>query len=170
MNLKPKTLFSEAPVLRTVKTIEEFKALQDGWEQLASEPLHSFAWHFAWWEHFQHLGNLNLFVLEYENRIVGIAPFFQDRWNGQKRLRFLGSGKTCTDYASLIVADQWRGRFSKEIASQVIASAAMLEMEGVDGSSSDDGLDEPLASQFWRYDTELQPTWQLSLPSDWAIC
>ena len=168
MNHETKTQLSESTVLRTVRTIEEFKALKAGWEQLASEPLHSFAWHFAWWKNFQHLGNLNLFVLEHENEIVGIAPFFQDRWNGQKRLRFLGSGKTCTDYASLIVTDQWRGRFSKAIASQVIDSAVMLEMEGVDGTSSDDSFDEPLASQFWRYDTELQPTWQLSLPSDWA--
>ena len=167
MNQKTIKPVSTRTVLRTVRTIEEFKALEAGWEQLAIEPLHSFAWNFAWWQNFQHLGNLNLFVLEHENQIVGIAPFFQDRWNGQKRLRFLGSGKTCTDYASLIVADQWRDHFSNEIALEVISSTAMLEMEGVDGASPEDSFDGPLANQFWRYDTELQPTWQLSLAADW---
>ncbi|QEG21194.1 GNAT family N-acetyltransferase [Mariniblastus fucicola] len=159
---------TQKTVLRTVRSVEEFASLQTRWEQLTCEPLHSFGWHFAWWNNFQHLGQLNLFVLEADDQVVGIAPFFQDRWNGQKRLRFLGSGKTCTDYADLIVADPWREQFTIEIAKAVASSAAMLEMEGVDGSRPQDAFDKPLGNQFWRYDTELDPTWQLSLPSDWA--
>ena len=159
---------SSAAVLRTVKTIKDFQALQSGWEQLTSEPLHSFSWHFAWWNNFQHLGQLNLFVLEVENHVVGVAPFFQDRWSGQKRLRFLGSGKTCTDYAGLIVTEQWREKFTQEIANEIADTAAMLEMEGVDANEPLDSFDEPLGNLFWRYDTDLDPTWQLNLPNDWV--
>lgn len=43
----------------------------------------------------------------------------------------------------------------------------MLEMEGVDGTISQDFLDQSLGNRFWRYDTELEPTWQLALPADW---
>lgn len=155
-------------VLHTVSTIEDFRTLQAGWEQLTSEPLHSYSWHFAWWTNFHHLGKLNLFVLEVEGRIVGIAPFFQDHWNGQKRLRFLGSGKTCTDYAGLIATEQWREQFTQEIATEIAGTAKMLEMEGVNVTESLDSFDEPLGNLFWRYDTDLDPTWQLDLPSDWA--
>jgi len=159
---------SSTAVLRTVNTVEEFLALQPGWEHLTSEPLHSFSWQFAWWNNFQHLGQLNLFVLEADDRIVGIAPFFQDRWSGQKRLRFLGSGKTCTDYAGLIVSEQWREKFTNKIADEIAAKATMLEMEGVDATEPHDSFDESLGNLFWRYDTDLAPTWRLSLPGDWA--
>lgn len=167
MNRKLKPLSKIGTMIRTVRTIDEFKSLQSGWELLTAGPLHSFAWHFAWWQNFQHLGQLNIFVLEDGDQIVGIAPFFQDRWSGQKRLRFLGSGKTCTDYADLIVSEQWRDQFCSMIAIEVIDSAAMLEMEGVDGTTPQDLFDEPLFDQFWRYETQLDPTWQLSLPGDW---
>jgi len=159
---------TQAPAMRTVKTIEEFNELRHGWNQLTSSPLHSFDWHFAWWDNFKHLGQLNLFVLEHENEILGIAPFFQDRWNGQRRIRFLGSGKTCTDYADLIVDDHWRDYFSAEIAREVISTTAMLEMEGVNGTTQQILLEDSLAGEFWRYDTKMQPTWQLSLPQDWS--
>lgn len=168
MNQESTTLHDTRVVMRTITKTDEFKSLQSGWELLTVGPLHSFAWHFAWWKNFQHLGQLNLFVLEDDGQIVGIAPFFQDRWNGQTRLRFLGSGKTCTDYAGLIVAEHWRDKFCSMIASEVISSAAMLEMEGVDGTTPQDLFNDSLSNQFWRYDTPLDPTWQLSLPADWA--
>ena len=154
-------------IFRRVESIDMFEALQPAWDNLTRDPLRSFAWHFAWWNSFQHLGELCIYVLEADGEIVGIAPFFQDRWNGQKRLRFLGSGKTCTDYAGLIVTDQWRSRFGKEIANAISDSASMLEMEGVAGTASQDFLDQPMGNRFWRYDTDLEPTWQLALPADW---
>ena len=86
-------------ILRSLNSIEEFKAIEADWDNLTRDPLRSFAWHFAWWKNFQHLGQLCIFVFEANGKVVGIAPFYLDRWNGQKRLRFLGSGKTCTDYA-----------------------------------------------------------------------
>ena len=154
-------------ILRSLNSIEEFKAIEADWDNLTRDPLRSFAWHFAWWKNFQHLGQLCIFVFEANGKVVGIAPFYLDRWNGQKRLRFLGSGKTCTDYAGLIVADGWRPRFSKEIAHSISGSATMIEMEGLDGTAPQDFLDEPLNNQFWRYETELEPTWMLALPQDW---
>jgi len=155
-------------VCRCVKTVEEFQQLEKDWIRLTTEPLRSFEWHFAWWSNFQHLGELSIFVYEDDGSIVGIAPFFLDRWNGQKRLRFIGSGKTCTDYAGLIVTEKWRTAFSNAVAVCVTESVAMLELEGVDGAALPDVLNEPLSSQFWRYETEMDSTWQLDLPSDWA--
>ena len=46
-------------VLHTVSTIEDFRTLQAGWEQLTSEPLHSYSWHFAWWTNF-HLSLIHI--------------------------------------------------------------------------------------------------------------
>ena len=100
--------------------------------------------------------------------MVGIAPFFLDRWGGQKRLRFLGSGKACTDYADLIVADGWRDRFVTEIAVHIVESMAMLELEGVTVDEPQKSLNEQLGKRFWRYDTELEPSWLLDLPDGWT--
>lgn len=156
------------PKLKTITTIDQMESLQSDWDQLTIEPLQSFAWHFAWWKNFQHLGQLNLFVLEVKGRVVGIAPLYIDRWGGQKRLRFIGSGTTCTDYATLIVADQWHDRFVKEITSEVAASTAMLELEGVSGNEPHDSFMEQFGDRFWRYDIELEPTWILELPEEWT--
>jgi CelD/BcsL family acetyltransferase involved in cellulose biosynthesis len=156
------------PKLKTITTIDQMESLQSDWDQLTIEPLQSFAWHFAWWKNFQHLGQLNLFVLEVKGRVVGIAPLYIDRWGGQKRLRFIGSGTTCTDYATLIVAEQWHDRFVKEITSEVAASTAMLELEGVSGNEPHDSFMEQFGDRFWRYDIELEPTWILELPEEWT--
>ena len=168
MNAIVKTPVSISPKLTTITTIDQFGSLRGDWDQLTSEPLRSFAWNFAWWKNFQHLGQLNLYVLEVEGRVVGIAPLFLDRWGGQKRLRFIGSGKTCTDYATLIVADRWRERFIEEITTEVAGLTAMLELEGVTGEFPHDSLAEQFGNRFWRYNIELEPTWFLQLPQEWT--
>ena len=167
-NATTETVTSTEPALRTVTTIDQFEQLRDAWDELTSEPLLSFAWHFSWWNSFQHLGQLQLFVLEANGQVVGIAPFFLDRWGGQRRLRFLGSGKTCTDFADLIVADGWRDRLVEEIAVHIVESMAMLELEGVTVDEPQKSFNQQLGSRFWRYDIELEPSWMLDLPDQWS--
>ncbi len=168
MNAIIEARVSSEPCLKTISTIEQFERLRSDWDRLTSEPLRSFVWHFAWWKNFQHLGQLQIFVYEIEGQVVGIAPFYLDRWNGQKRLRFLGSGKTCTDYAALIVADRWQDRFIEKITALAIESTAMLELEGVGGDEPHGSFGEHFGNRFWRYNIDLEPTWLLDLPNEWT--
>jgi CelD/BcsL family acetyltransferase involved in cellulose biosynthesis len=168
MNAICNSISSTAFELKTISTIEEFEQLQSPWDSLTNQPLRSFTWSIAWWKNFQHLGTLNILVLQADQQIVAIAPFFVDRWAGQSRLRFIGSGKTCTDYADLIVPDLLRATFTESIAKWAIENGiCMLELEGVTGDAQQDEFENQLNERFWLYEKELEPTWQLKLNSNW---
>lgn len=154
--------------LKTITSIEEFAKLKPAWDLLDDSPLRSFTWNFHWWQQFQHLGELNIFLLELGDEVIAIAPFYRAQWAGQTYLRFLGSGSTCTDYVDLIVPESLRDRFVAAIAQQVVAdSIDVVELDGVCGNASHAPLTAALESSFWRYETELDQTWPLELVRDW---
>lgn len=152
-----------------ITSTEQFRELESEWNQLTAEPLRGFDWNFAWWTSFGTGCELRIYCCEHDGRIVGIAPFFVDHWLGQKRLRFLGSGSTCSDYAEIISLPAHRNDFVTEIAADInnASNISMVELEGVCGGTQDDLICEQLGNSFWRYQGELEPTWILKIPETW---
>lgn len=158
--------------LEIVSTRDGFAHLRAEWDLLTNEPLRSFAWHYAWWESYQTTHELRIYVYRESGKLLGIAPFFVDRWLGQKRLRFLGSGNVCTDYAQIITADNLRKQIAGDIIEdlQATKSVAMVELEGIGNSDSDQIFCSDLKDvSYWRYDRQLEPTWIIELPATWKM-
>ncbi len=155
--------------LNKITTTDQFVALEPAWNELTTEPLRSFDWNFAWWKSFGDGCELSIYCYERGGKIVGIAPFFVDHWLGQKRLRFLGSGSTCSDYAEIIALSAHRDDFVSEIANDIneSKSISMVELDGVCGEAQDNLICEQLGNSFWRYEGELEPTWILDIPETW---
>lgn len=98
----------------------ELTELRDSWNTLAGEnPFRRFEWLVNW---SRTLGkDAELFVLavkDASNTVVGIAPWQLGASNGGGRvLKFLGAGKACTEYASIL---------AKVDQSQAVAEALSL--------------------------------------------
>jgi CelD/BcsL family acetyltransferase involved in cellulose biosynthesis len=155
--------------LHVVDTIEEFETLQSSWDGVTREPLRSFCWNLAWWQNFGEDLELRLYTFQIEGKTVGVAPFFVDQWLGQRRLRFLGSGDTCTDYAQISCDESHREAFIEAIIADISEnSISMVELEGVSGEANGLEIHPEIGSQFWKYQNELEPTWILQIPENWT--
>ncbi len=160
--------------LRIVSTTKQLIELKSAWQSLTQEPLRSFDWNLSWWMNFGDSGELRTYCFEQEGRILGIAPFFIDRWMGQQRLRFLGSGTTCSDYAEIIATPEARSDFVAAIVADIQSSRSigMVELEGIRGVPTDElvweSIGQPIRGEpFWQYACELEPTWVLGMPASW---
>lgn len=105
-------------IVRTLQSIEEFKALEPSWRTLhESSPegslFNDFDYTWVWWATFQSLGQLCIDVVEDEQGgLVAIAPMYKTRSNLSRffklsTLRFIGRGSdvTPTDLNVLFCAD-----------------------------------------------------------------
>ena len=155
--------------IRLVRSTEEFAELETAWNRLAENPLSGFRWHFEWWTQFGDGSQLQIYCLENHGEVVGIAPFFQDRWLGQSRLRFVGSGKACTDYADLIVDRNYRQAFIAAIANETphFAGVELIEFEGVDDRGPAESLAAEFSDKSWEYRKTVDACWYLTLPNSW---
>ena len=154
--------------LHQITTTQQFLELKESWEKLTTEPLRSFSWHASWWKSFGDSLQLHTYCYIVDGETVGIAPFFVDRWMGQSRLRFIGSGVTCTDYVDVIAKPEFKDEFINAIADAIGTSktVTMLELEGVSGVDSEGSLSGSF-QPFWQYESELDPTWVIALPPTW---
>ena len=155
--------------LHVITTTAEFETLATEWEGLNDEPLRSFDWHFAWWNHFGDDKELRIYCLRIDGKTIGIAPFFVDHWLGQSRIRFIGSGDTCTDYAQILCEEKYLARFIAAIDADLAEELeiSMIELEGVTDNDSAPICNEFLATRYWKYSRDLEPTWVLDLPDSW---
>lgn len=156
-------------LLKIISDIQQFADLELAWGKLTKQPLRSFEWHFSWWKHLGADRELKIYCFEVEGEIVGIAPFFVDSWIGQAKLRFIGSGTTCTDYAEIIVKPEYQAAFIDSIAQDLKqnTSIAILEMEGVSAASHSEMDDELSNYPARRYENSEDQTWVLSIPETW---
>ena len=156
--------------LEIYSTENGFRDLRVDWNKLTTNPLNSFDWHFEWWNNFGSGDELKLFVVRKDKQVIGIAPLFQDSWCGQKRLRLLGSGSTCTDYPQIIAAQSDIEQVSMAITEEFQRSnhANMIELEGVrSGEDVLTHLHPEFKQAYWRYDLPLDATWTLPIGVSW---
>ena len=86
--------------LKIITDDDDLKSLEQDWKELAwksdTHIFQTYEWNHIWWKHFGTNKKLHIVAVYTENKLVGIAPFFEDdvRLFDQKVyscLRFLGS-------------------------------------------------------------------------------
>ncbi len=147
------------------------------WRAQAPTPLQSPEWMLAWWDAFAGPNTqLNIVVVSTEaGGIVGLAPFYlRDDWTDGRSLRFLGSGRACGDFQTLLTAAGFEAQVGAAVGQWLIDSQAQLnwgliELEGLTQS-------DPAVAAFvetlkrgrcLQHTTELESTWRLDLSQGW---
>ncbi len=162
-----------------ITDLTELEALKGDWNRLAEEsPFRSWEWLSCWYSCLGQETRLQVLVVcDESSRIVGIAPFCIDSSLKRGRvMRFLGSGKACSDYMGLMVEPQHTYRVASAVASWLSSAASgtygkqhvweLLELEGV--TKEDDSvriLGDALACKSdW---TQTLNSWRVTLPDSW---
>jgi CelD/BcsL family acetyltransferase involved in cellulose biosynthesis len=107
---------------RVITTLQEFENLRPVWEELYRSsanhtPYQSWEWNLAWWKHFGSEGRLRLIVIEENERIIGIAPFFlRTSFFGVPLKHYGFIGQKRTDYLDFIIQAGSEPIFFRELA------------------------------------------------------
>ncbi len=132
-------------------------------------------WWGSWWRHLRpRRSELFLLTVSQGDELIGLAPWYTQRAFDYGRIvRFLGDGRACSDYATILAAPQRRAEVWREITHWVAAEAGTswdaFILDGV--SAADEGLQE-FCQQIGQQDivVDQRPvanTWRLTLPENW---
>lgn len=151
-----------------VHTLEDFQSLKALWERFDVDPMNGFDWNHSWWKAFQDSGDLHLMTFERDGEVVGIAPFFVDRWMKLKRFRFLASGNVCSDYVDIICDPEHYELCGHQLAKYIEAmNFDIVELDCTKGNRLAQVLQQHLDQRFQCDQREAEPTWRLNLPESW---
>ncbi len=184
-----------AEALRVVRhtALEALAPRAACWDELApGVPFRTWAWNSHWWRVYgdqaepcrPHRELFVLAVLDRDDRLVGLAPWYVDHGAARGRVvRFLGSGEVCSDYLAVLarpdmedavaasLAD-WLTQGSKQPASRSATSGDgwdLLELTDVDAA---DPATNRLAEHLRRrgHTVHCRPgpnCWRIELPGRW---
>jgi len=128
----------------------------------------SFDWNYSWWKSFQDTGDLHLLTFEKAGEIVGLAPFFVDRWFGLRRFRFLAAGKVCSDYLDIVCKPEHYELCADSLAQYVREmNFDVVELECTKGNRLAKWLKPQLTDKYRIDERMVEPTWRLELPETW---
>jgi CelD/BcsL family acetyltransferase involved in cellulose biosynthesis len=159
-----------------VDDVRGFEELQSDWEGLAGENIfRSWAWLFSWWQAFAHLGQLNILVCRNRAReIVGIAPWYvTDQFAQGRVIRFLGTGKACSEYLGLLCGNGQEPAVGEAIADWLVNGSSRewdaIELEAVtsDDVSTMCFIDELRQRKARTITQPGMPCWRVELPATW---
>ncbi len=147
------------------------------WRTQAPTPLQSPEWMLAWWSAFAS-PNMQLSVLVVSTEageVVGLAPYYlRDDWVDGRSLRFLGSGRACGDFQTLLTAAGFEAQVGATVGQWLMDSHARLkwglvELEGLtQPDSAVAALVETLKrGRCLQHTSQLQHTWRLDLSQGW---
>ncbi len=147
------------------------------WQAHAATPLQGPEWLMAWWKAFEnHNASLSVLTVQTpQGEILGLAPLYvRNHWTDGKTLRFLGSGRACTDFQTLLSAPGREAEVGTRIGQWLVAEQAqlswgMLELEGIRAEDTAIvALVEALQQAHWQaYPVQLESTWRLDLSGGW---
>ena len=151
-----------------IQTLEEFRTVQEIWDRFDVDPLNSFSWNLSWWNAFQSHGDLHLIKFERAGKVVGLAPFYVDRWFGLARLRFLATGDACTDYVDLICDPEHYELCTFSLAEYIQTKKFdVVELECTRNDRLALLLKQHLNCNYSFDHRVVEPTWRLALPDTW---
>lgn len=151
-----------------IQTLEEFCTVQEIWDRFDVDPLNSFSWNLSWWNAFQSHGDLHLIKFERAGTVVGLAPFYVDRWFGLARLRFLATGDACTDYVDLICDPEHYELCTYSLAEYIQSKRFdVVELECTRNDRLALLLKQHLNCGYSFDHRVVEPTWRLALPDTW---
>jgi CelD/BcsL family acetyltransferase involved in cellulose biosynthesis len=149
----------------------------DAWRRWAPTPMQSPEWMLAWWSAFQTPAtSLNVLIAHDDRgRPIGLAPLYlRESWAIGPSLRFLGSGKACSDFQALLSEPGYETQAADQVADWLIQAAeqrawGLLELEGI---SENDPATRQLMARLQTYGcklhhTDLESTWRLDLSGGW---
>jgi len=94
-----------------IRCDEAFRRLAGEWDELlthsaCNHPFMSWTWMHHWWQHYGQDKRLALVTVRENGRLIGLAPLCQDTEPGRfgtRILRFMGTGKVCSEYLSFML-------------------------------------------------------------------
>lgn len=163
-----------------VQTEENWLRIRTDWDRLSQGcPMLSFDWLHAWWQAYGNGSRLHIVVVRNDSGLmVGIAPWYECQQVMNPSLRFLGSGKVCSDYLRLMSVTG----FQSQVCHEVVASARQRLLKFgahtftrglvLEGLAEDDLETTNLLSSFERTGflvrkKPLESSWQIALPGTW---
>lgn len=177
MNFAPvnfDTKSTTAMKIKIINQLEELTACESDWNSVAgARCFFSWQWCESWYRELATEDDeLHVIVgLDKDDRWLGIAPLMV---SGRK-LRFLGSGAACSDYANLIAEQSDYNYFAETVAEYLATAFAsdgalstvdVFEIEGCGGNDRNlDYFCELLGiNDFAKHETETEGTWKVLLP------
>jgi CelD/BcsL family acetyltransferase involved in cellulose biosynthesis len=167
------------PQLQVVLIRDEalLDAVADDWNRLArGVPFRRHEWLATWWRHFRRPTD-QLFVpalYDLDGALVGLAPWYlsRDRWRGRV-VRFLGSGKVCSEYLTLLSEPAAEQQVAARLADWLtIEHAKDWDLFDFDGIDMQDELLDQLTGRlslagYTVFRRRRERTWRLPLPTTW---
>ena len=160
--------------IKIIDQFEELSVRESEWNSVAGDRcFFTWQWCESWYRELAAQDDkLHVIVgVDDDRRWLGIAPLMV---SGRK-LRFLGSGAACSDYANLIVEQSNYNPFAEAVAEYLVTEFSadgalspvdVFEIEG--GGGNDRNLDyfcELLQVKgFTKHETETEGTWKVLLP------
>jgi CelD/BcsL family acetyltransferase involved in cellulose biosynthesis len=165
--------------IQLVKNIHELEKYESDWDRLATNPAMAFHWMKSWWQAFGANHELHVLVVSNDQGIViGIAPWYISKKPGTRTLKFLGSGKVCSDYLQIltqpndqIVVESALFDHIEKATTRVAAVSIFrgIELEGIQADKSQMiGLLSRFTEKGYQVlDKPLENAWQIALPDTW---
>jgi CelD/BcsL family acetyltransferase involved in cellulose biosynthesis len=176
------TPFLAAPSLATgqlrVALIQDEQKIDSfAWNTLSGAvPFRQHEWLAAWWQHFRRAEDELFLLAVYDpaGELIGLAPWYlaRERWVGRV-LRFLGSGRVCSEYLTVLAAPGTESHVVRRLAEWLTGDgAARWDLLDFDGVAQDDWLLGQLADELSLaghsiYRRVRGRTWRLPLPVNW---
>lgn len=166
-----------------VERLESWSAaasLRESWNSLAGRvPFRQWEWLGTWWRHYG--ADQEWFVLAVrgpDGRLAGIAPWRRRHVSAFGNVvQFLGSGETCSDYLTVLCAEEDQAPVTAALAEWLLAANQRAGDDGwdmlhLDGIAANDGAMTQLLQHLKqngcvvhaRSDVHL---WRIPLPDSW---
>lgn len=163
--------------LEVIREPQELTPFLPFWRAQAPTPLQSPEWMLAWWSAFASTNSkLSVLIVSTEaGDVVGLAPFYlRDDWSDGRSLRFLGSGRACGDFQTLLSAAGYEAQVGVTVGQWLLDSQdqlkwGLIELEGItQPDPAVAALVETLKlARCLQHTTELERTWRLDLSQGW---
>jgi CelD/BcsL family acetyltransferase involved in cellulose biosynthesis len=171
--------------VQIVTTWEELAALELPWRALdGGLPFRSWDWLATWWKHYGGAERQLYLLAVYDDddhgngdgnqsRLLGVAPWYLDRTvlSGNV-VRWLGSGKVCTDHLSLVCRSEHADQVAEAVAEALTTACDDWDRLDLSAVDADDASIARLAAALEQRDCLVSrqaadACWSLELPPTW---
>ena len=169
---------TESMLVTAVEKVEVLRELSAELQSLGpTSPMMSPAWLSEWWRCFgersAQSGLLTLVVQGSQGDLIGFAPLYVDP---KRTIRFLGSGRVCSDHLTILCRPAEESRVTEAVANWLFDEMAgrqswqALDLEAID---VDDSAMRAFAAHLDRRPDALMTcrpdtgSWYLELPASW---
>lgn len=156
---------------------EDLPAIADEWNALAADrAFRRHEWLATWWRHYR-TSDDELWIVALRDAagsLVGLAPWYLRRraWSGRV-VRFLGSGKVCSEYLTVLCRAGAEAAVARRLAEWLVDEARdrwdLIELSGIDrgDAAMADLLEQMRLRGHLVHERQQHYTWRLELPETW---